>query len=81
MAQRRSLKRFKEKDVRKTFGLLLAGKMGGILALFGAILPWLDAAALSRFSAHMAQHELMMIVGAPLLIAGRPVANSPRPSR
>src|SRR4051794_8387404 len=36
MAHRR-LQRFKEKDVRKTFVLLLAGKMGGILALLGAV--------------------------------------------
>jgi ammonium transporter, Amt family len=31
------LQRFKERDVRKTFLLLLAGKMGGIVALLGAI--------------------------------------------
>jgi putative membrane protein len=49
---------------------------GGWVALLGAVLPWLDAAALARFSAHMAQHELMMIVGAPLLVASRPVATS-----
>jgi putative membrane protein len=45
----------------------------GWLALVGAVLPWVDAAAIERFSAHMAQHELMMLVGAPLIIAGRPL--------
>lgn len=46
----------------------------GCAALAAAILPPLDALALQLFSAHMAQHELMMLVGAPLLIAGRPLA-------
>jgi putative membrane protein len=46
----------------------------GWLALVGSILPWFDAAALELFSAHMAQHELMMLVGAPLIVAGRPLA-------
>ena len=45
----------------------------GWLALVVAILPPLDSLAISLFSAHMAQHELMMLVGAPLLIAGRPL--------
>jgi putative membrane protein len=46
----------------------------GWLALVVSILPWFDAAALELFSAHMAQHELMMLVGAPLVVAGRPLA-------
>ena len=46
----------------------------GWLALLVAVLPWVDAASIEWFSAHMAQHELMMLVGAPLLIAGRPFA-------
>jgi putative membrane protein len=46
----------------------------GWLALVASILPWFDAAALELFSAHMAQHELMMLVGAPLIVAGRPLA-------
>ena len=46
----------------------------GWLALVVAVLPWVDAASIEWFSAHMAQHELMMLVGAPLLIAGRPLA-------
>jgi putative membrane protein len=46
----------------------------GWLALVFAVLPWMDSAALERFSAHMAQHELMMLVGAPLVVAGRPLS-------
>lgn len=46
----------------------------GWCALVLSILPWVDAAALERFSAHMAQHELMMLIAAPLLMAGRPLA-------
>ena len=46
----------------------------GWVALAASISPWIDGAAIARFSAHMAQHELMMLVGAPLLIAGRPLA-------
>ena len=45
----------------------------GWAALVGAILPPLDALVVELFSAHMAQHELMMLVGAPLMIAGRPL--------
>lgn len=51
-----------------------AAFVAGWLALVGSILPWFDAAALELFSAHMAQHELMMLVGAPLIVAGRPMA-------
>jgi putative membrane protein len=46
----------------------------GWCALAASISPWVDRAAIARFSAHMGQHELMMLVGAPLLIAGRPLA-------
>jgi putative membrane protein len=46
----------------------------GWCAMMAAMLPPLDALALQLFSAHMAQHELMMLVAAPLLIAGRPLA-------
>lgn len=46
----------------------------GWAALLGAVLPPLDAAAITRFSAHMVQHELMMLVGAPLVMAGRPLS-------
>ena len=46
----------------------------GWVTLMVAVLPWFDMAVITRFSAHMAQHELMMLVGAPLVIAGRPLA-------
>jgi putative membrane protein len=45
----------------------------GLCALLTAVGPALDAAAARRFSSHMVQHELLMRVGAPLLIAGRPI--------
>lgn len=45
----------------------------GWLTLLATVLPPLDALALERFSAHMAQHELMMLAGVPLLMAGRPL--------
>ena len=46
----------------------------GWAALMAAVLPPVDAMAVELFSVHMAQHELMMLVGAPLLIAGRPLS-------
>jgi putative membrane protein len=46
----------------------------GWLALVIAVLPFVDAAVIERFSAHMAQHELMTLVAAPLLVAGRPLS-------
>ena len=46
----------------------------GWFSLVVAVLPWVDRAVIERFSAHMAQHELMMLIGAPLVIAGRPLS-------
>jgi len=45
----------------------------GWMALMIAVLPPLDGLAIQLFSAHMGQHELMMLVGAPLVMAGRPL--------
>ena len=45
----------------------------GWVALAIAMLPPLDSLAVSLFSVHMAQHELMMLAGVPLVIAGRPL--------
>ncbi len=42
-------------------------------AIVGAVAPPMDAAASAAFSAHMAQHELLMLFGAPLMIVGRPI--------
>jgi putative membrane protein len=45
----------------------------GWMAMVAAVLPPIDRWAIELFSAHMAQHELMMLVGVPLMIAGRPL--------
>lgn len=45
----------------------------GWSALVASILPPIDSLALQYFSVHMIQHELMMLVGAPLLVLGRPL--------
>jgi putative membrane protein len=45
----------------------------GWCALMGAVLPPLDALAVELFSIHMVQHELMMLIGAPLITLGRPL--------
>lgn len=45
----------------------------GWLVMLGAILPPLDDLAERRFAAHMLQHELLMLVGVPLMVAGRPL--------
>lgn len=46
----------------------------GWLALVLALLSPLDRLGSLLFSAHMLQHELMMVVAAPLLVLGRPLA-------
>jgi cytochrome c oxidase assembly factor CtaG len=46
---------------------------GGWLSLVIALVSPLDALGSILFSAHMAQHELLMIVAAPLLVLGRPL--------
>src|SRR5438105_15155563 len=43
----------------------------GWLALFIALISPLDSLGEILFSAHMAQHEMLMIVAAPLLVLGR----------
>ena len=45
----------------------------GWVALLAAVAAPRGRAGGLRFSAHMAQHELLMLIGAPLLIVGRPV--------
>jgi cytochrome c oxidase assembly factor CtaG len=45
----------------------------GWAAILGAVAPPMDSAAAATFSSHMAQHELLMLVGAPLMIIGRPI--------
>jgi putative membrane protein len=46
----------------------------GWLAAAVALLSPLDALTTDLFSAHMAQHELLMVVAAPLLVLGRPLS-------
>ena len=45
----------------------------GWVAMAAAVAPPMDSAAARAFSAHMAQHELLMLIGAPLMIVGRPI--------
>lgn len=54
--------------------LHVAAFFGGWLALVIALLSPLDALGGILFSAHMAQHEMLMIIAAPLLVLGRPLA-------
>lgn len=46
----------------------------GWLTLVAALASPLDGLGVQLFSAHMLQHELLMIVAAPLLVMGRPLA-------
>jgi putative membrane protein len=46
----------------------------GWLALVAALVSPLDSLGGHLFSAHMVQHELLMVVAAPLLVLGRPLA-------
>jgi putative membrane protein len=46
----------------------------GWLAVVLALLSPLDGLGVRLFWAHMAQHELLMVVAAPLLVLGRPLA-------
>jgi len=46
----------------------------GWLALFTALISPLDALGGILFSAHMAQHEVLILIAAPLLVLGRPLA-------
>lgn len=50
----------------------VASFIAGWLCLSAALVSPIDAAGAVSFAAHMVQHELLMIVAAPLLIAGRP---------
>ena len=46
----------------------------GWLVLVIALAPPIDTWAAGSFAVHMVQHELMMLLAAPLLVAGRPLA-------
>jgi putative membrane protein len=45
---------------------------GGLGAIFVALITPLDAVAEALFSAHMVQHLFLILVAAPLLVAGQP---------
>jgi cytochrome c oxidase assembly factor CtaG len=45
----------------------------GLLLMAIALVSPLDAMGSALFSAHMAQHELMIVLAAPLLVLGRPI--------
>lgn len=47
---------------------------GGLVVLAAALMSPLDALASTLFSGHMAQHLLLMVVAAPLLVYARPTA-------
>lgn len=51
-----------------------AAFLAGWLVLAAALTSPLDALGNLLFSAHMVQHELLMVVAAPLLLLGRPLA-------
>jgi putative membrane protein len=46
----------------------------GWMVLVLTVLPPIDELAIELFSVHMIQHELMMLAGAPLVMAGRPLS-------
>jgi putative membrane protein len=48
--------------------------IGGWLGLVLALVSPLDAMGSALFSAHMTQHEILMLIAAPLLVLGRPMA-------
>lgn len=56
---------------KKRLGLFL----GGWLCLVIALLSPVDSLGNSFFSMHMVQHELLMIIAAPLLVLSRPLAS------
>lgn len=52
----------------------VAAFSGGWLVVAAALLTPLDTLGATLFSAHMIQHELLMLAAAPLLVLGRPLA-------
>jgi cytochrome c oxidase assembly factor CtaG len=46
--------------------------VAGVFVALGAVVSPLHGAAGAKFSMHMVQHQVLMLVAAPLLIAGRP---------
>jgi putative membrane protein len=59
---------------RGVSGWQAAAFAGGWSTLLAALVSPLDALGTQLFSAHMVQHELLMVVAAPLLVLARPLA-------
>jgi putative membrane protein len=59
-----------DRGIRRLEALAFAG---GWLALFVALVSPLDALGGVLFSAHMVQHEVLMLLAAPLMVLGRPL--------
>jgi cytochrome c oxidase assembly factor CtaG len=59
---------------RATRATHAAAFVSGWLALVAALMSPLDALSSALFSAHMLQHETLMLVAAPLCVIGRPLA-------
>ena len=57
-----------------TRGRETAAFWSGWTAMLIAVVPPIDGLATVLFSAHMFQHELLMLIGAPLIVAGRPLS-------
>ena len=64
------LYRLKRRSIRTWEALCFAG---GWFALFIALVSPVHAWGRVLFSAHMSQHEVLMLVAAPLLVLGRPL--------
>jgi putative membrane protein len=52
----------------------LAAFAGGWITLIAALMSPLDTLSDALFSVHMVQHESLMLIAAPLLVLGRPLA-------
>jgi putative membrane protein len=59
---------------RSWSGLATSAFVGGVLALFVAVGSRLGVVAEEHFPAHVLQHILLMMVGPPLIVLGRPAA-------
>lgn len=71
---RRRMKRGRRIESDRRWPMRACAFAGGWLALFVALVSPLDALGSSLFAAHMTQHELLMVVAAPLIVLGRPMA-------
>lgn len=69
----RGLSSFRRRNSRRSAGIRdLISFAAGCLVVVLALVSPLDAASDDLFSAHMIQHELLMVLAAPLFVVGRP---------